>query len=642
MSNTHITTSNLSQILAEYVQAQPVETPHSESTSKTQEVTTPYMRSLQAFEEELLQRYNSAAVHALIDRVKKLDKTSLTDEDKVRLDIFCHYFDIECKYKESIHKENSPKARLINHYLKYAQKEIQYRLKPAYSGNSLGHREMHQCEKNIETFLSYISYLLENFDEITAHKALTKIRVLPSEILTGEEPFFNFEVFKENILTQFGPELSIRERLESLTVEELKDQAQELKEEILQLKNYIISEELIHKLALKIGKTEWLTPLVSSVAIENQAALFEACRLGEEWAESQEEIFPIPGSGGEKDEDGHVNLNYVYFLKDPRVQESAPNIAVFKDAVESSSLESLVYDAALIFGLESAFVPTKLKTIKDKVGSVQIFQDALSWKDYCKLKPYASYVSPTKKDIESLGSPTETSLQAIETENVLTQEDVMYNVGMIDFLKAGIGAVLIGNRDLHTGNFFFKPKGNGEYSIIMFDNEMSFFHSNYLLIDKHDHFHLPHRNALLTFPHADTPIKGSLKDNVKRFVNGMDHRYDEFLNYLSSSGGKHTMKNLRHGELSYYAIKALRKRIDKLKEIVNQEGDFTYRDMVYACFPLYPTFLKLTKQLYSNHPEMVVGYHPIQELCDQLIERGKMTEKDKEALIEELKVYQYR
>ncbi len=605
------------------------------------------------FELGLLEKYNPEVVKALCDQLRKLGVRTLNENNRNRFDVWCYYFEVESSFRENVHGTKSSETRLLNHLLKYTQQEVYYRLRYAYKGPSLTHKQVTVSKENIELFIRYEKELLNTFDERICHRSLTRASILSSEILVGLDPIMEVGELKEIIYAYYKDEIVLREKIESSSMEELREDAEVLKKGVEAIQDSTVSQELFLQLALKAGKSEWLKPFFKQDLIERQAELFEISRASESWANKQEELVPIPGSGGKKSQ-GKINQNVVFFLKS--IESSGDNIAVFKNARRAASMEALVYDAAIIFELQNAFVPTKLKTIKDKFGSIQVFQRGLSWDNYCALAPKTTpsvkapdqisqppsliseqknaQTAPSPKLIqEPINSASKSAPAILETharssleapaksEKVDLQKELIDSISMKDFLQAGFAAVIFGNRDLHVGNFFFVPKEDGTHSIVMFDNEQSFSYSNNVIKDSKGQCHLPARNGLLTFPQADVPITGSIKKSVQTLVNSFENKFRQFLDYLKSAAGKTTLKHLSHKQLGHYQIKAFKERLVKLIEIMNREEDYTYRDIVYHIFPLYEAFLNLTKILYPDDPEQLVGYHPADYLCDGILQK---------------------
>lgn len=564
------------------------------------------------FKNKLLKKYEPQVVEALFERLQEMGKTDLNLEDRERFEVWCHYFEVESSFKKQFHGTSSATTRLLNHYLKYSQEEAYYRISYASNAPCLTHENILLCKQNIEKFLEGHEELIEEFGEFICHRALTKTALFPSDFLLGIKPLPTTEKLKSTIYQYYQDEIEIREQIESLSFEELRAQSELLRKKIFKLKSPSIAEELFKELAIKAGRTDWLRSPFPREVIKNQAKLFEACRLGQAWAKDQEELKPIPGAGGV------VNINMVYFLNRPNSSTEDQPVAVLKRAKESSSIEKLVYDAALIFGLESAFVPTKFSTFKNKSGSVQTYQNGIFWSDFQKMKD--------KED----------SSHWMNQE----QQKIIESISMEDYLKAGIATLIFGNRDLHLGNFLLVKKEEGSHKIVIFDNGECFFPSNTILVDRKGQCHLPLRNSLLIFPQADYLIQGDLKKRLQSFIRSYESRFKQFMHYLTTPTGKDTLRGVPERRLNSGQIKAFKTRIEKLMAMVSGPDDFTYRDLVYTLFPLYELFLKLTEIIEPDFPEIMVGYHPAEVLCDQAIAIGKMTEEKKKNLIKMIKEHQ--
>ncbi len=361
-----------SQKLEALSQKSSLELPDEKLSEKTDTLAqdTLQLTEIDRYELKLLEKYNPEVVKTLCDQIRKLGFTTLNENNQNRFDIWCHYFEVESSFREKIHGTKSPETRLLNHLLKYTQREVYYRLRYTYKGPSLTHEQIKLWKENIELFIQYEKELLNTFDERICHRSLTRPSILSSEILVGVNPIMKVEDLKGVIYEYYKDEIILREKIESSSTEELREDAEALKGKVEAIKDYTVAKELFLQLALKSGRSDWLKPIFRQDLIEKQAELFEISQASEKWANKQEELIPIPGSGG-KESQGKINQNVVFFLKS--IESNEDNIAVFKNANRAASMEALVYDAAIIFGLQNALVPTKLKTIKDKFGSIQVF-----------------------------------------------------------------------------------------------------------------------------------------------------------------------------------------------------------------------------------------------------------------------------
>ncbi|MCH9633960.1 MAG: hypothetical protein S4CHLAM7_06940 [Chlamydiae bacterium] len=610
----------------------------------------PPLSEIDCFEQELLQKYSPQVVKALFNNVRKLNIRSLTAGDRKRFEIWCHYFEIESKFRKKIYGTQSPTKRLLNHFLKYAQPDVYYRLHYKYSGLSLSHEHIDTFEKNVQTLLKYLPELISTFGESLCHRSLASSSIISNEVIVGFETLLDIEDIKNLIRFTFKNELFVRDSIDNHSKDKLELEVEILKEKLSLIKNHQIAQELYTKLALKLEKYKWLKSPFPKSVIQKQAELFQVSRWGESWAEKQDKLVPIPGSGANSSEEQKTR-NVVYFLKSPEIENQ--NVAVFKHATVAAAKEALVYDAALIFGLHNALVPTKLKKIKDKFGSIQVFQKGLSWTDFFKStesspKSVAKseplpYTIEQNSSLKAQSAPglIEPSLRAEGKEKPLDlQMDVINKISMEDFLKAALATLIFGNRDLHAGNFFFMPKEEGGYSIVIFDNEDCFHNTNYLLTDKNGDHHLPIRNAFLSFPQADVIFKGELKENLVKFVNSFKGRFDKFVNYLQSPSGQSVLNKIPKKDFNNLHLNAFKDRIDCVINCLKSEKECSYRDLVNTTFPLYPAFLELTKLLYSNFAEMMVGYHSAEDLCEKAVKKGLMNTDKKAAFLKKLKQYE--
>ncbi len=316
-------------------------------------------------------------------------------------------------------------------------------------------------------------------------------------------------------------------------------------------------------------------------------------------------------------------------------------------------MEALAYDVSLIFGLSDGLVPTKQKTLKGMPGSIQVFQDGMSWDQF--------------------------SLKSIEEQKALLNK-----ISLKNFLIPCLAAALLGNRDLHMNNFFFVEKENDEYGIVVFDNEFCFQYSNYVLTSykqpkskpltpqknktvsqpddelekeltnlqdttiasiptnalerespKLRESYLPVRCALLALPQADQPIDGETKQWLQALIKTWPVKFDNFFNYLNSPAGLQKLDQLPHKTLGHYQIKAFKERVEKLIYYIESDKNYTFRELLGRLFPLMPAYFGLTKMIYPKHPEFWLGVRSAEYLCKKAVKKELITEtKAKEFLTE--------
>lgn len=636
--------------------------------------------SYSIFKEKLKRKYHPKVVDKLFAQVVSMNRKALTPHDRKRLESWCHFLTVQAEITSNLKVLPKNQQRILKRYFRYTEKEA-YRACHAKTSTCIpDHEQIQKCRENASLFIQHLPSLIDHFGEDLCHRMLTKLDLFPSAWLVGETSYPTYSEIKQLISTYYEEEISLRQILDTQSYDELKQQSEHIKTRIEQLKDYPIIKELFTQLAVKTGQTQWLRGAFAPSLIKKQAELFEVSREGEEWANQQEKLSTLAESGGVQ------SLNSVYFLKSPEVDRSSETIAVFKASKSSSAFETLIYDASILFGLESAFAPTKIKSIKEMDGSLQTFQKGMFYSDFEKryfpkipqprkpeyfkpdrqvrwalgqypvnkqlpfadafdlFKPYPQnrrFDDFKKYYLDGASKKTLEKLPSLEEINATYKKTLYEKISIEDYLKAALGVLIFGNRDMHSNNCLLVPKDENEesYRIVMFDNEMCFYPSNYVILDHNDACHLPVRNALLSLPHADIIIAGELKDRVVALINSYPTALNKFYEYLYSSKGRQLQERAGGQIITESAFNAFQERIQVLVQQVNSRPDFTYRELFYEVFPLYQSFLSLVKLFYPQQPEGMVGYHSADELCDMAIADGYMDEQAKDQFIQKIKTY---
>lgn len=552
---------------------------------------------------ELYAQYDAQIVDSVFQQIADHHLTTLPDSEVLRVKLFCHYFDTERKAIKGIEQKKGPVYRVFKRYIHHTRSEMSKLLSHNHKGTPLTLDQIEQAKLNIAFFLLILPKLIEKYGENTCHKALNHYSILPSNVITGKLVIDDYERFCSSIDNVFARENELEEQISQMSYKELQENFDQLNHEILKLTDPLSIEELQRELYLKAGKVDQLIPLVAAKQIEAQAKLFEVSRQGTYWAEHQEKIEPLA-------QEVVQNINDVFFLKGDN--ENEQSVAVFKTQKdhggEAGAMESLAYETSLIFSMSEALVPTKQKMLLGMPGSIQIFQNGMSWDQFAKL------------DIQK-------------------QKEIVDKISLKSFLQAGIASLLLGNRDLHTNNFFFVPKENDEYGIVVFDNEFSFQYSNYILTSyckssneqtKNSRQYesiLPVRCAITILPQSKMPIEGETKEWLKNIVNRWPQKFDEFLNYLNSPLGKQKLNNLHYKSLSRQQVEAFKERIEKLIDYMNRETVYSFNDLLMRLFPLYSAFFSLTEMMYPEQPEFYVGTKSAEYLSAKAVKKGFITEK---------------
>ncbi len=545
---------------------------------------------------EFYKKYDAEIVDDIFKSLsrKKQPDVLLNNKDIERLDFLCYYYQLEQEwfYLADDLQLKDAHRRIFNRYVKYARSEVLQYLNAKLSPQpKLSFENLDRGFESGLLFIETIPLLLERYDEWTCARALNHFAVLSKAALLGQEELPSLEVFYQKIDTIFLKEQMLRHIFEEATQEELLKDFDSYLNTISTLKDNHGARELKKELIIKSGNVKMLHSRLDPAHIAARATLFQVSAQGTRWALDQEDLTPL-------DQEINRNINHVYFLKgdDP----SKEPVAVFKTSpdplrTECGAMEALMYDISLLFGVDEALVPTKTKRLKDMDGSIQIFQKGMK-------------------------------LEELSTKPIEEYQHIISHITLKSFLKAAIASVLLGNQDLHQENCFIVRKGVDDYSVVIFDNEFCLKGSNYLLFNKEKESFLPIRCVLLTLPQADQPILGETKAWLQQLAKTWPDKFNQFLDkYLPSALGREKLEKLPYHRLLDEQISAFQERIQKLIDVILSEEPYTFRDLLYYTFPLYPIYYYLTA---ANHPRLApnqidadVGGISAEELCKRILEK---------------------
>ncbi len=543
------------------------------------------------FYEGIESQYGSKILERVLRHLHPQDIEDVTTTSANSISLYCHLFEIEQQLRDSTGSDQRIQ-RLVKKYLRYMNEDAVHQLHQ----QNLTHQEIEKSKQTCQKLMRMIPRLIEKYDEWICHRALNHFSIFPSDLLLGKQSLPSFETLCEKIDLVFKKEMALRARLEAMPFEDVKEQYEDLLAEINSLQDPHAVKELTQELLIHSGNHHRFTPLVEKGHIQAHSQLFQASLKGTQWADQFEELTPL-------DNDIHKNINKVYFLKDPQSPET--NLAVFKTPDRgdpySGKMETLAYDAALIFGLAEALAPTKEKSLKGMRGSIQTFQT----------------------------STIDRSLFLEKTS--AEQAEIFDKIPMKSFLRAALTGLLFGNRDMHLENFFIVQKSPEEYSIVVFDNEFCFQDSNLTITLSKNETFLPIRCALVLMPHGDTIIEGETKLWLQNLVATWPQKLELFKTYLESCAGKDKFQYL-----SDAALIAFRERLEKILIYTQQEQGYTLRDLIEHIYPLYSDFYKLTHLVYPSYTDAYIGGQSAEKLHSKVAAKRERGEKRLNIFMESL------
>lgn len=545
---------------------------------------------LDQFKSELLHNYPELIVEGVLNSLPiqfLRGEIAFSKMQKNIVRLSCRYF-FQVQQCQDQHQDLSkPAQRLLTQYINRLGIAV-FKIISKISEEDILFLGQKICQ-----FADITEEILQKVDEGYILRLIKEEIYLPSSFFSEMIPVPPAEFFIQKAEETFAFEKSIRQDLETLPYQELKDAYDTLEAKILTLPSSV-QQELLIDLAKQTQHLDKLIPRIPKETIRKQADLFFASREGELWAKKQEHI-----------ESYGKTINSVFLLKSlqshfqAESSEETPYVAVFKNGSIVGSMEALVWDAAQIFHIEQSLVPTKTKQLQDMFGSIQPYQHALLGSEY--LKKYAD-------DLEAA---------------------CFEKLPLRNFVYGILPGILFGNRDLHQSNYFFQEDANKNLSILVFDNELSFPSNNYVIKWIKEETWLPFRCCLLDFPHADQPLEDDLKEEIQKLVASWDKSFIDFQNYLKSPLGLSRLQNLPARKLSNRQLNALKERIEGFQEVVNKEK-FTIRDIVDKLYPCYHFYYSLSYRLYPYHTADWVGYFSCESLCRQAIDKGILSEEKAE------------
>lgn len=460
------------------------------ASKKEFKLPTLEMTSVSSAYESFILKYDPKIVEPVFQQIIQTYPTSAPKIEIDRAEIYCHFFDMEKQVYKDLKPEDKKIQRVFNRYHFHVKNEGSSNLQG--QGTPLTHEDINKSKENFKIFAQMIPDLINRYGESICLRALNHFSVLPTDVLCGQSDFLTFENLCLKIDLIFKQEQKLASLIDAMPYEALQNKYNLLQMAINDLKDPYGKLDLTKELNLKCGKIKLLIPLVDKIDIEAQAKLFNVSADATRWANSLEKLTPIDSSI-------HKNINHVYFLKSAHSQEKDPNlnpyIAVFKSEPSGSpisgAMEAIAYDVSLLFGISSGIVPTKQTKLKGMQGSLQIFQDGITWAELAKKS-------------------------RAERKNIVSK------ISMRSFLEALLPILVLGNRDVHSDNFFFVKKKvtpketliknsfnqneidnenlgsaqeneistpnsidetnqEDEYKIVVFDNGLSFQYSNYIL-----------------------------------------------------------------------------------------------------------------------------------------------------------------
>jgi hypothetical protein len=321
---------------------------------------------------------------------------------------------------------------------------------------------------------------------------------------------------------------------------------------------------------------------VSKTAIELQAQLIKAKGEGKAWAETQVQI----------DRVGKKSVNRVYKLLELNSDRAMAYFKMGSDPKESEAvgiLEKLMWDVAVVMGLEEMFVPT---------GLVKIF---------------------VKNGKEGLDG----GIQPAQSGAVLNGSNAS-KIEKDDLLKAVVTTILFGMWDAHGDNIFISDAGK----ILFFDNSRSLPHSNGFIC-RYGSLTSAYRCALLDLEKSCEALSAIDLELIKVALEELQYRLLSLSEYLNSKYVKALTEKLpKNWFNANEALAAMENRIIQLQNAMLAKPPESMIDLVVGSNPDYRLAFALQlaySYIAGNSTESIhddLGYLSINKLTNYIVHKG--------------------
>lgn len=335
---------------------------------------------------------------------------------------------------------------------------------------------------------------------------------------------------------------------------------------------------------------------ISKKALEMQAGLYSAIREGKIWAQNQDHLKPVEGK----------NVNRVFKLCEPRPAAFFKVGNCFEE--NQGRMEKLIWDMAILLGLEEQFVPTTLTELRSKRDLFGGHENAALWEKEGKLTFHQDLLAGLAGGIQ-VAQEGQLLIHTHDTSTIAREE-----------VKKGIlSSVLLGMYDAHQGNIFV----TNERKIKFFDNTRSFPNSNSFIKDNLDI--IPSfRCALLDLPQASEPLTAEELSDLQSQINGLQKRAKMLEVFLASPQTQAVIGKFPPGWFDAgSAMSAFYARLTNIETALANGKIKTALDIALCACPDYPLTFALYYLYYRldnsvDTPHNDVGFIPVDTIVDAL------------------------
>lgn len=396
----------------------------------------------------------------------------------------------------------------------------------------------------------------------------------------------------------------------------------ELKLEVQQqIKNLVVISEKLSENSNVLSSNVKLADLrekrknsfVTTNAIQQQACLHKAIRKAKGWAMQQPTINRMVGK----------NVNDVFCLLSSKSKEPAAYFKIGAHGEEAAgTMEKLMWNIAVVMGLEEQFVPTGETEIRDKSQQTGGTLKAMQWDDKGNLKELTSAKNPRRGGIQ-VAQKGATLLEVLKVGKK--------SVSRAQVISGTLTSLVFGMFDAHFGNIYLTEEGR----IKFFDNTKSLPNANGFINSGkgNNKIYFAYRCALLDLDCAKAPLEQLEIDELKNKVKEYKQKMSNLKKYLVSKEGHAQINKLPPGWLDLNSsLAAMEQRINLMEEALDYGHIKTLEDLVTQSNPSYKfayaltylEFLLESKGMDTSNEYIhnSVGYYNVKTTIQHAIEIG--------------------
>ncbi len=346
---------------------------------------------------------------------------------------------------------------------------------------------------------------------------------------------------------------------------------------------------------------------VTKKAIELQAELHRTMREGKVWASRQTTLTPQGKS-----------VNKVFKI----YKQNEPEITAFfklgsGDEEGAGRMEKLMWDMAVLLGLEGQFVPTGETALRTESELKGGGQKVMSWEENLDLRQVNEAKESKKGGIQVAQKGA--TLGDLKDTTKIERREVANGI---------LASVVFGMFDAHWSNIFVTQGGE----IKFFDNTRSFPNSNGFIRRGPKDIISSFRCALLDLPQASEPLTAEELKDLRAQVDSFKQKSGKIWEFLNSPQTQAILGKLPPGWIDVKgAFDALQTRVDLLDEALKKGSIKTGLDIALQSLPDYKftyalTYLYLeiygSTKVEEDQIHNCVGYYSISQVVDSLEKKG--------------------